>query len=133
MPSSGFPVRIFQRATTQRNLTIIVAILTAVPTAYAFQATVGDGSQASSFLLLMTLAVGVPTAYDEHWPQYDRSWKAIAWVLVASGIAAFVFTGSYILAVDLLEVSPWIASVGAFLVTDLGGLVGLATWKRNRD
>ncbi len=61
MPSTSMSSKVYGWATTQRNLTIFTPILVAVPTAYVFQSTVGGDGQAGDFLLLMTLAVGVPS------------------------------------------------------------------------
>ncbi|MFB6159675.1 MAG: hypothetical protein ABEJ61_00685 [Haloferacaceae archaeon] len=129
MPSTSATARLFERATTQRNLTIAAAVLLALPGAYAFRATVGGGD-AGSFLLLVTLAVGVPTAYEEYWPRYDRSRTAVAWVLGACAVATAEFTGLYLLGTDALGLAPTTASVGAFLLTDLGNLAWLAVRTR---
>lgn len=118
--------RLYSWATTQRNLTIFVAILVAVPTAYAFQTRTAGGEHVGNFLLLMTLAVGVPTAYDEYWPQYDRTWKALAWVVAACAIATTEFTGLYLVGVEIAELTPNHAAVGSFIVTDLGNVAWLS-------
>ena len=121
---------VYRRATTQRNLTIFASILVAVPTAFVFQAHVAGGEFAANFLLLMTLAVGVPSAYDEYWPQYEQTWNAIAWVLVAAVVATVEFTGLYLLGTEFVSLSPMVAAVGAFLVTDLGNLALLSARQR---
>ncbi|MFB6085047.1 MAG: hypothetical protein ABEJ94_12470 [Halorientalis sp.] len=109
---------LWDRATAQRNVAIYVAILVAVPVAYGFH-TVFDAS-GGDFLLLMTLAVGVPTAYNDNWPAYDRTWKAVGWVLAASVLAAATFAGLFLAGIEVLALSPLLASVGAFLVTSGG-------------
>ena len=83
--------------TTQRSLTVSAAIL-----------------------------VGVPTAYDEYWSKYDRARTAVVWTVTACVVATVEFTGFYLLGVELLDLSPLFASVGAFLVTELGNLSWLA-------
>ncbi|MFA9516904.1 hypothetical protein ACERIT_06760 [Halopenitus sp. H-Gu1] len=130
MPSTNTVSRIYNWATTQRNLTIFVAILIAVPTAYAFQSMVSGGGSAGDFLLLMTLAVGVPTAYDEYWPRYTQTWKAIAWVLTACLVVTIEFVGLYLVGTEYVGVSPFYASIGAFLITDLGNLAWLSVRHR---
>jgi hypothetical protein len=117
--------------TSQRQLTIVTAIVVALPTTYAFQSVIGGDPFAGSFLLLMTLAVGVPSAYDEYWPQYDQTWKAIAWILVACVVAAVEFTGLYLVGTAAVDVA-WVAPVGAFFITYLGDLLVLAFWQRRR-
>jgi hypothetical protein len=96
--------------TIQRNLTILVAILVSVPIAYGFRAVVGGADFGGSFLLLMTLAVGVPTAYDEFWPKYDRTWDAIIWVVAACIVATTEFTGLYLMGTGLGNLSPFLGS-----------------------
>ncbi len=125
MPSTNIVTELSEWATTQRNLTIITSIIVAVPVASAFHLMTGSSSQAGGFLLLMTLAVGVPSAYDEYWPQYDRTWKAIAWVLIAATVVTVEFVSFYFLGSDVLKLSAFYAAVGAFLVTDLGNLAWL--------
>lgn len=131
MPSTRSVSRIYEWATTQRNLTIFVAILVAVPTSYAFQSMVSGGGSTGDFLLLMTLAVGVPTAYDEYWPQYEQTWKAITWVLAACLVVTIEFVGLYLVGTDYVRLSPFYASIGAFLITDLGNLAWLSIRTRN--
>ncbi|RXK48382.1 hypothetical protein [Halorientalis pallida] len=121
MPSHSNDARstLWDRATAQHNVAIYAAILVAVPTAYGFH-TLLDAS-GGDFLLLMTLAVGVPTAYRDNWPVYDRTWKTVAWVLVACTVATAAFAGLFLAGTTVLALSPVPASVGAFLVT-VGGV-----------
>ncbi|WP_276270552.1 hypothetical protein [Haloarcula litorea] len=124
MPSETRLDALAARVLTQRNAVIATAIAVAIPAAYAFYTLFGDGS--GDFLLLMTLAVGVPTAYDGYWPQYDRAWKAVAWTLAACAVAGIEFAGLYVLGHVELRRSPFVAAVGAFLATwglNLGWLV----------
>mgnify|MGYP006302945469 CR=1 FL=1 len=120
MPSTATETddSLFDRATAQRNVVIYVAILVAVPTAYGFHTLVD--AAAGDFLLLMTLAVGVPMTYDNYWPAYDRTWKAVGWVLVTCTAATAIFTGLYLAATDLLALSPFPASAATFAVTFAG-------------
>ncbi len=127
MPSTSSTSRFREWATSQRNLTIFTAILVALPAAYAFQATVGGRAMGGDFLLLVTLAVGVPTAYDNYWPAYDQTWTAVLWVLAACAVATGVYVGVFLLGTDVVGLAPFPSAIGAFLVTDLGGL-GLLTW-----
>jgi len=133
MPSTSTHNGLAGRVATQRNLTILVAILVAVPAAYGFRSAFGGDGLGGSFLLLMTLAVGVPTAYDNHWPQYDRKWIAVGWVIAACVVATAEFVGLYLFGTAVLGLTPLVASVGAFLVTDLGNLAWLAVRKRRRN
>ena len=123
MPSKSILHRISTVLTAQRNIVIFFSILVAVPTAYGFQATVGQGEQATGFLLLMMLAVGVPTTYNDHWSTYDSTWKAIGWVFVASLAVLLQFGALYAIGTRILEVSTFAAAVGAFLITSLGDLL----------
>lgn len=117
--------------TTQRQLTIVTAIVVALPTTYAFQSMIDGDPFAGSFFLLMALAVGVPSAYDEYWPQYDQTWKAVAWILVACVVTTVEFTGLYLVGTAAVDVA-WVAPVGAFFITYLGNLLVLAFWQRRR-
>lgn len=133
MPSNSTSSRVPNWMTTQRNLTILVAILVAVPIAYGFRVGVSGADFGGSFLLLMSLAVGVPTAYDEYWPKYDRSWTAVAWVVAACIVVTTEFTGLYLIGTELGNLSPLRGSIGAFLITDLGNYAWLSVRKRRRN
>lgn len=130
MPSTSVVSRVTNWATSQRNLTIFVSILAAVPLSYAFQSIVSERAAAGSFLLLVTLAVGVPTGYDEYWPHYDQVWKAIGWILLACLVVTIEFVGLYIVGTEYVNLTPLYASTGAFLVTDLGNLAWLLLRQR---
>ncbi|MFB6146196.1 MAG: hypothetical protein ABEJ08_00730 [Halobacteriaceae archaeon] len=132
MPSTSESLTLPGWMTTQRNLTIFVAILVAVPIAYGFRMAVGGTDSGSTFLLLMTLAVGVPTAYDEYWPHYDQTSDAVVWVVTACLVVTTEFTGLYLLGTELGDLSPRLAAIGAFLITDLGNLAALAVRDRRR-
>ena len=131
MPSTSFGSRVTNWATSQRNLTIFVSIFTAFPLSYAFQSIVSERAAAGSFLLLVTLAVGVPTAYDEYWPHYEQTRKAITWVLAACLVVTIEFVGLYLIGTEYVRLSPFYASIGAFLITDLGNLAWLSIRMRN--
>jgi hypothetical protein len=133
MPSTSESLGMREWMTTQRNLTILTAILVGVPTAYGFRWVFDEPGLSGSFLLLMTLGVGVPTAYDEYWSKYDRARTAVAWTVTACVVATVEFTGFYLLGVELLDLAPLFASVGAFLVTELGNLSWLAVRNRQAD
>lgn len=125
MPSSNRVADVHAWLTDQRQLTILAAILVALPTAYAFHAAFGGAALGGDFLLLLTLAVGVPTAYDSYWPAYDRTRTAVGWVLAACVVATTEFVALYLVG-TALGLAPIHASAGAFLVTDLGGFALLA-------
>ena len=130
MPSTSVVSRVTNWATSQRNLTIFVSIFAAFPLSYAFQSIGSESASAGSFLLLVTLAVGVPTAYDEYWPQYDQMWKAIGWILIACIVVTIEFISLYIVGTEYINLTPLYASAGAFLVTDLGNLAWLSLRQR---
>ena len=132
MPSSSTSSSVLNWMTTQRNLTILVAILVAVPIAYGFRVVVSGADFSGSFLLLMTLAVSVPAAYDEYWQKYDRIGDAVAWVVAACVVVTTEFTGFYFIGTKLADLSPLLGSIGAFLITDLGNLAWLSVRKRQR-
>jgi hypothetical protein len=123
MPSTNVVTRIRERFWTQRNLTVSLAILLALFLTYGFGVVFEpDGS----FLLLLTIGVVVPTLYDEYWPPYDRTWKALCWIVVASAVASGAFTGLYWIGTELFGLSSLLASTGAFLLTMGGGIALLA-------
>lgn len=123
MPAISALDRFWRWLTTQRNLTILTAILLAVPVAYTFQVAFDSGS--GDFLLLMLLAVGVPTAFDEHYAPFDRTWKAIGWVVVACALVTVEFTVLYLVSTLWVGLSPFAAGAAAFLVTAFGNLIVL--------
>ncbi|MFD1570413.1 hypothetical protein [Halorubrum laminariae] len=131
MSETSTVVTIRSWATAQRQVAILAAIIVAIPTTYGFQSAVDGDAFAGSFFLLMTLAVGVPSAYDDYWPHYDQTSKAVAWVLAACAVAAVEFTALYLAGTALIDIS-WVAPVGAFSVTYLGNLAVLAAWQRCR-
>jgi hypothetical protein len=123
VPSTNVVTQIRQRFWTQRNLTVSVAILLAFFLTYGFGVVFEpDGS----FLLLLTVGVVVPTLYDEYWSPYDRTWKAVCWIVVASAVASGAFTGLYFIGTELFGLSSILASAGAFLVATIGGIALLA-------
>lgn len=126
MPSNTSPPNRLERVFSQRNLTILTAIIVGVPAAYAFQTSIGG--QGSSFLLLLVLAVGVPTAYDEYWPRYDRTATALAWIVGAIAVAGIGYAVLFWVFVSVLTLSEIAAGVGAFLVTTLGPARLLPRW-----
>jgi hypothetical protein len=122
MPSTDVVSRIRQRLWTQRTLTVSVAILLALCGTYGFGVVFDpDGS----FLLLLTVGVVVPTLYDEYWPPYDRTWKAVCWVVGAAAVASAAFSALYWVGTELVGLSPLLASTAAFLVTTSGGIAVL--------
>jgi len=130
MPSTSVLSRVTAWTTSQRNLTIFVSILVAFPLSYGFQSITAGSASAGGFLLLVTLAVGIPTAYDEYWPRYDQTWKAIGWILLACLVVTIEFVGLYIVWTEYANLIPLYASTGAFLVTDLGNLAWLSLRQR---
>jgi hypothetical protein len=130
MPSTNTGPSFRDRALTQRNATILTAILFALPTAYGFH--VWSGAQQGDFLLLLLLAVSVPTAYDDLWPMYDDTWKGVVWTLAACAVATVEFVGLYVVGVESLSLSPFAASIGAFGLTTAGNLAWLLARQRTR-
>lgn len=118
MPAIGARSKLREWATTQRTSTTLTGVVIAIPAANVFRSN-ADGI-AGSFFLLTALAVGVPSAYEDHWPTYDRTWKAVAWILVACVLTAVAFTGLYVSGTAIVGVPPFLASLGAFLVTYFG-------------
>lgn len=113
-----------ERAVAQRNVVIYAGILVALPLLAAFGTAFDpDGT----FLLMLLIAVIVPSAYNEHWPGYDRTRQAVAWVLAVAAVAAGLFTGVYIAGTGPLALSPLHASAGAFLAASLAVHVGART------
>ena len=109
---------LWDRATAQRNVVIYAAVLVAVPAAYGFH--VVFSGQEAGFLLLVTLGVGVPTAYNSYWPTYDRLWKTVVWVVGAAALSAAAFAGLFVAGTDLFALSAFPASASAFVVTAVG-------------
>lgn len=130
MPSTSLVSRITNWTTSQRNLTIFVSILAAFPLSYAFQSIVSESASTGSFLLLVTLAVGVPTAYDEYWLHYEHTWQAIGWILLACLVVAIEFVGFYVVGTVYVDLPPIYASTGAFLVAAVGNLAWFSIRQR---
>ncbi|WP_380676576.1 hypothetical protein [Salinigranum sp. GCM10025319] len=122
MPSSTVVTRLRDRLWTHRNLTIATAIVVGLLVTSGFSVAFDpDGS----FLLLLTVGVVVPTLYDEYWPQYDQGWKAVGWIVGASVVASGAFVSLYWVGTELAGLSPLLASVGAFVLTTVGGIAVL--------
>lgn len=119
MPSANSPSGIYRWATAQRQLTIFAGVAAALPTAYAFRSAFGSG--AGSFLLLVTLGVAVPTAYDEYWPAYERARAAVAWILAACVVATAAFVACYLVATGAARLGATLGAAVAFVLTNLGG------------
>ncbi|WP_265108428.1 hypothetical protein [Halosolutus halophilus] len=117
MPTTGARSRIREWATTQRTITTLTAIVVAIPTANVFQSNT-DGI-AGRFFLLTALAVGVPTVYEDHWPKYDRTRKAVVWILVACAQTTIAFTALYVAGTVIAGAPSVLAAIGAFLVVYL--------------
>ncbi|WP_435183950.1 hypothetical protein [Halobellus sp. EA9] len=130
MPSTNSRSAIYRWATAQRQLTIFAGVAAALPAAYAFRSAYGSGP--GSFLLLVTLGVVVPTAYDEYWPAYDRAGAAVAWILVACAVAATAFVACYLVGTEAAGLGSTPSAAVAFLATDLGGFALLAVGRRTR-
>ncbi|MFB6207392.1 MAG: hypothetical protein ABEJ05_12795 [Haloglomus sp.] len=119
MPSTRMS-RVWNWLTAKQQLVSLAAVLVALPASYAFRATFGE--YAGSFLLLVLLGVGVPSAREEYWPRSDRTRAAMAWALGACAATAAVFVGCYLVG-TAIGLGPFFAGVGAFLVTHAGVLV----------
>ncbi len=109
---------------TQRNITIIVAIVFAIPVSFLFQAIVSG--TAGSVLLLLTVGVSVPKAYDEYWPAYKQTWKAVLWVGSAAALTTVEFSGLFLLGSEVATMSPSLSAGVAFLGVHLGNWAWLA-------
>jgi hypothetical protein len=128
MPSTTPSERLYDWVTARRTVTIFAAILVAFPLVAASRTIVTDS--AGRFLLLVTLAVGVPRVYEDRSFRHERTRTAVAWVVVACALATVEFTGLYLVGVDVVGLGPDLASVGAFLITTLGAVVVLAAIRR---
>jgi hypothetical protein len=109
--------RLVARATARRNLTIYAAILAGVLAAGVVERGIPGADWPAPFLLLVTLAVGVPTAHDEYGPTHDRTSQAVAWVLAGCVVAAVEFVAVYLAAGVVAGLSVTPAAVVAFLAT----------------
>jgi hypothetical protein len=103
---------------TQRNITIIVAIVIAIPVSFLFQS--AFPGTAGSFLLLLTVGVSVPKAYDEYWPAYRQTWKAVVWIGGATAMTTVEFSGLFLLGSEVATMSASLSAGVAFLVVHLG-------------
>lgn len=128
-PASPAGLRYRSLLLTQRNLTIAMAVFMALPITYAFAETFGA---AGAFLLLVTVGVGVPTAYDAYWPGYERTDTALAWIVLAAVVAAVEYTALFYGGVAVLDLDARLASGGAFLLTTAGNYALLAARSRGR-
>lgn len=124
MPSTEPSSRLRQRVTSTRNVTIATAIAVALPAAYAFHSQL-PGDQ-SGFLLLFAVAVGVPNAFDGYGPDFESRWNCVFATLWVSSAVVVAYVGSFVAGVDVLSVSPFLASILAFLVGLLGPMAALA-------
>lgn len=118
MPATSTRSRIREWATTQRTITTLTAIIVAIPVANVFQSNTDD--IAGSFFLLTALAVGIPAAYEDHWAEYDRTWKAVAWILVACALTTIVFTALYVAGTAIAGAPSFLVVIGAFLLVYFG-------------
>ena len=123
MTPSTDATSVLSRLGTYQNLVTLVAVVVAVPAGlYAGMAT---GEFAVGFLLMMVVGVDVPSFYERRWPvTYDSAWVAVAWTVVASALAIFVFLALFWVA--SVALGPGLVSAaGAFVVTwGAGVLVG---------
>ncbi|MFB6293676.1 MAG: hypothetical protein ABEH60_05390 [Halonotius sp.] len=133
MPSTNLPSRVFGWLTTQRNLTILVAICIALPTAYGFRMVVDGADSGGSFLLLMSLGVGIPSAYANYGTTYDRVRNAVAWVILGCIAVTATFTSLYLVGTELGDLSHFLGGNVAFVITNIGLLAWLLIRKRRRD
>lgn len=117
MPSTTTDRSLRDRLTGQHNVSIATAILFALPAAFAFHNWSAGGQ--GSFLLLLLLAVSVPTLYDDGWGRYEHTWQTVVWTLTACAVVGVEFVGLYVVGLDALSLSMFAAEVGAFLVTTL--------------
>jgi hypothetical protein len=113
---------------TQRNITIIVAIVIAIPVSFLFQS--AFPGTAGSFLLLLTVGVSVPKAYDEYWPAYEKTWKAVFWIGSATAVTTIQFSGLFLLGSEVATMSASLSAGMAFLLVHLGNWAWLTHTSR---
>ena len=123
-----------ERVATTENLTVVAAILLSLPLTYAASTVFGYSDGAA--LLLLTIAVGVPRAYNEQWPAGESTLRAVGWVLGAGVLTTGAFAACYFAGTGLVSLSEAPASAVSFVLT-MGGLEGatplLVAWRREQD
>ena len=124
MPSNSPLKRLRQMLMRPANVTVVTAIAVAIPTAYAFHGHF-PGDQ-SGFLLLFAVGVGVPGAFDSYGPDFEQLWDCVFATLWVCAAVVVAYIGIFAAGLDILELSPFLASTLAFLCSFLGPVVGLA-------
>lgn len=124
MPSSGTRSRLRRRATSTRIVSTVTAVAVALPAAYTFHGHF-PGDQ-SGLLLLVAVAVGIPSAFDEYGPAFERRRDCVFATLWVCSVVVVTYVGSFAAGIDTLGVSPFLASIVAFLVGFLGPVGVLA-------
>lgn len=122
MPSTSKFDDIAGRATSPRNASIFTAILIGLPLALAFREVAGYGP--GSFLLLLAVAVGVPTALDQH-REIESHRSAVSKTLVGSLAVAAVLSGLYAAGRVVLSLPRFQVAVVAFLIAELTAVAAL--------
>lgn len=117
MPSLSRLDDLAARATTARNVSIYTAILTGLPLAYLFRTASGYGP--GSFLLLLGVAVGVPTALDQREGVLDADGSVIARTLALEGAVGALFSALYFAGTAVLSLPLFQVAVVAFVVAYL--------------
>jgi hypothetical protein len=124
VPSTSHHSSLRDRLATRRNLTIATATAVAIPAAYLAHSQFAVDE--ANFLLLLAVAVGVPTAFDAYGPEFERAGATLLATVATCLAAAGTFVGIYLLGTQTLSLSPFLAAVGAFLVAHLGPLAAFA-------
>lgn len=122
MPSTSKFDDVAGRATSPRNVSIFTAILVGLPAALVFRELAGYGP--GSFLLLLAVAVGVPTALDQH-GELGNHWGAVGKTLVGSVGVTAVLSGLYAAGRVGLSLPRFQVAVVAFLIAELGAVAVL--------
>lgn len=117
MPSTSILDDFAGRATTARNVSICTAILTGLSVAYAFRIATGYGP--GSFLLLIGVAVGVPTALDQRKAQRDGYESTVTRTVALSMVVLVLFSTFYLGGTALQSLPRFQVAAVAFLIAYL--------------
>lgn len=100
--ANGFPARVREKLEPSNDLVVLVAVVLAIPMAYAVSSVTGDTP--ASFLALMLAGVLVPRVYEDQWPvEYGVSLAAVAWAGVAVCLATGTLLGVYVLVFPVFD------------------------------
>lgn len=117
MPSTSILDEFAGRATTARNVSIYTAILTSMPLAYGFRVATGYGP--GSFLVLVAIAVGVPTALDHRVTDHDSYETTVGRTVGLSMVVLVLFSALYVAGTTMLSLPHFQVAAVTFLVASL--------------